>query len=156
MAKKKSPPSNLIAQNRKARHDYTIEETLEAGVVLEGWEVKSLRDGRVQLRDSHAIVRKGEVWLCGAHITPLNTASTHINPNPVRDRKLLLHGSEISRLIGAVERRGYTLVALDMHWKHGRAKALIALAKGKKQHDKRAASKERDWNREKSRILQRG
>ena len=151
--KKKSAPPNVIAQNRKARHDYAIEETLEAGIALEGWEVKSLRDGRLQLRDSFAAVRSGEIWLSGAHISPLGTVSTHVAPQPLRDRKLLLKRDEISRLIGAVERRGYTLVALDMHWKRSRAKVLLATARGKKRHDKRTAEKDRDWERERARLL---
>ena len=153
MARTKSAPSNLIARNRKARHDYAIEDTIEAGIALEGWEVKSLRDGRLQLRDSYATVRNGELWLMGAHITALNTASTHVTAKPLRDRKLLLNRGEIARLIGAVERRGYTLIALDMHWTRGRAKVLLATARGKKQHDKRAADKNRDWDRERARLL---
>ena len=153
MAKKKGVPSNVIARNRKARHDYAIENTLEAGIALEGWEVKSLRDGRLQLRDSFATVRDGEIWLLGAHITPLPTVSTHVTASPLRDRKLLLKRDEISRLIGAVERRGYTLIALDMHWIRGRAKVLLAMARGKKQHDKRAADRNRDWERERARVL---
>ncbi len=157
MARSKSASSNtsarVIARNRKARHDYSIEDTVEAGIALEGWEVKSLRDGRLQLRDSYAAVRGGEIWLLGAHITPLATASTHITARPVRDRKLLLKRSEISRLAGAVERRGHTLVALDMHWTRGRAKVLLATARGRKQHDKRAADRNRDWERERARLL---
>ena len=153
MARKKAAPSNVIARNRKARHDYAIESTLEAGVALEGWEVKSLRDGRLQLRDSFAAVRDGEVWLLGTHITPLPTVSTHVTADPSRDRKLLLKRDEISRLAGAVERRGYTLVALDMHWTRGRAKVLLALARGRKQHDKRATDRNRDWERERARLL---
>lgn len=153
MARKKSTPTNVIARNRKARHDYAVEDTLEAGIVLEGWEVKSLRDGRLQLRDSYATVRNGEVWLLGAHIAPLATVSTHVTARPSRDRKLLLNRGEISRLAGAVERRGYTLVALDMHWTRGRAKVLLGTARGKKQHDKRAADKNRDWERERARLL---
>ena len=153
MAKKKGVPSNVIARNRKARHDYAIENTLEAGIALEGWEVKSLRDGRLQLRDSFAAVRGGEIWLHGAHITPLPTASTHVTAHPLRNRKLLLRRDETSRLIGAVERRGYTLIALDMHWTRGRAKVLLAMARGKKQHDKRAADRNRDWERERARLL---
>ncbi|RMG29124.1 MAG: SsrA-binding protein SmpB [Gammaproteobacteria bacterium] len=147
---------SLIAENRRARFEYAIEDTHEAGLVLEGWEVKSLRAGKVQLVDSYVIVKNGEVWLLGAHITPLPTASTHIQPDPTRTRKLLLHRDEIARLVGAVERRGYTLVPLKLYWKRGRAKLLIGLAKGKKAHDKRAAIKERDWQREKQRILKGG
>ena len=153
MARSKNVPTDVIARNRKARHDYAIEDTFEAGIALEGWEVKSLRDGRLQLRDSYAAARDGEIWLLGAHISPLQTVSTHVTALPVRERKLLLKRAEISRLIGAVERRGYTLIALDMHWKRGRAKVLLATARGKKQHDKRAADRNRDWERERSRLL---
>ena len=153
MARKKNVPSNVIARNRKARHDYTIEETIEAGIALEGWEVKSLRNGRLQLRDSYAAVSNGEIWLQGAHITPLATVSTHVTAQPLRDRKLLLNRGEISRLIGAVERRGYTLIALDMHWKNSRAKVLLGTARGRKRHDKRVAERDRDWDRERARLL---
>ncbi len=156
MGKKKSKSgkdASLIAENRRARFEYTIEDTFEAGLVLEGWEVKSLRAGKVQLVDSYVIIKHGEVWLLGAHITPLPTASTHIHPDPTRTRKLLLHKDEIARLTGAVERKGYTLVPLKLYWKRGRAKLLIGLARGKKAHDKRAAIKERDWQREKQRLL---
>lgn len=160
MAKKgKNKPgadSSTIVVNRKARHDYFIEDTFEAGLVLEGWEVKSLRAGRVQLVDSYVILKDGEAWLLGALITPLPTASTHIQPDPTRTRKLLLHGHELSRLIGAVERKGYTLVALKLYWKRGRAKAEIGLAKGKQKHDKRATEKDREWQREKERLLKQG
>jgi len=142
-----------IASNRKAWHDYFIEEKLEAGMVLEGWEVKAIRAGRVQLRDAYVIVRGGELWLLGCTITPLPTVSTHFQPDPTRTRKLLMHAREIHRLIGAVERAGYTLVPLDMHYVKGRIKIEIGLAKGKKQHDKRESEKERDWQREKQRLL---
>lgn len=142
-----------IAVNKKARHDYFIEEKFEAGLALEGWEVKSLRAGRAQVTESYVHLRNGEAWLLGAHITPLNTASTHVRADPTRTRKLLMHRHELDRLVGAVERKGYTLVPLDLHWSRGRAKLEIGLAKGKKQHDKRAASKERDWQRQKARIL---
>jgi SsrA-binding protein len=152
-SKAKSQPSSTIALNKKARHDYFIEERMEAGLVLEGWEVKSLRAGRVQLSDSYVIVKDAEAWLLGALITPLPTASTHIHPDPTRTRKLLLHRDELDRLIGAVERKGYSLVPTAMYWKKGRAKLEIALAKGKKAHDKRAAIKERDWQRDKQRLL---
>lgn len=145
--------SNTIALNRKARHDFFIEDRMEAGMALEGWEVKSLRDGRAQLSESYVLLREGEAYLFGAHITPLPTASTHIRPDATRTRKLLLHRSELNRLIGAVERKGYTLVPLALYWKRGRAKLEIGLAKGKKQHDKRATEKERDWTRERARIL---
>jgi SsrA-binding protein len=154
-SKKKQPgtPSSTIALNRKARHDYFIETRYEAGLVLEGWEVKSLRAGRVQLNESYCLVKEGEAWLFGAHISPLNTASTHIQPDPLRTRKLLLHTEELRRLIGAVERKGYTLVPLALYWKHGRAKLEIALAKGKHKYDKRAAEKEKEWARQKERLL---
>ncbi|AHE99053.1 SsrA-binding protein SmpB [Thioalkalivibrio paradoxus] len=156
MAKKnsgKSEGSATIALNRKARHDFFIEDRFEAGLVLEGWEVKSLREGRAQLSESYVLMRNGEAWLFGAHVTPLSTASTHIHPDPTRTRKLLLKRSELSRLIGAVERKGYTLVPLALYWKRGRAKLEIGLAKGKKEYDKRATDKERDWQRERGRIL---
>jgi SsrA-binding protein len=142
-----------IAQNKKAFHDYFIEEKYEAGMALEGWEVKAIRAGRVQLKEAYVIIRSGEIFLIGCHISPLPTASTHINPDPVRTRKLLLHAEEISKLIGKVERAGFTLVPLDMRYSRGRIKLEIGLAKGKKQHDKRDAEKEREWQREKQRLL---
>ena len=142
-----------ITDNKKAFHDYFIEERFEAGLVLEGWEVKSIRAGRVQLKESYVIVRRGEIFLFGAHISPLPTASTHIKPDPTRTRKLLLHASEISKLIGRVERAGYTLVPLNLHFSRGRIKCEIGLAKGKKQYDKRHTIKERDWQREQQRIM---
>ncbi len=145
--------SALIAENRKARHDYFIEEQLEAGLVLSGWEVKSLRAGRAQLTESYVVVSHGEVFLVGAHITPLVSTSTHVIATPTRQRKLLLNRGEIDRLVGAVERSGYTLVPLELYWKAGRAKLRIGLAKGKKQHDKRATEKDRDWQRDKARLL---
>lgn len=151
--KKASSPDNTIAVNKKARHDYFIEETLEAGIALEGWEVKSLRSKSVQLRESYILLKDSEAWLIGAHISPLPTASTHINPDPTRTRKLLLHRREIDRLIGAVERKGFTIVPLKLYWKKGKAKAEIGIAKGKQQHDKRATQKEHDWQREKARIM---
>jgi len=151
--KKKQQSSNTISLNKKARHDYTIETRYEAGLVLEGWEVKSLRDGRAQINDSYVFIRDGEAFLIGAHISPLLSASTHINPSQTRARKLLLNRHELNQLIGAVERKGYTVVPLAMYWKNGRAKLEIALAKGKEKHDKRAAEKEKDWRREKQRIL---
>jgi len=156
MAKKKKTPDNTIALNKKTRHDYHIEERIEAGIALEGWEVKSLRDGRIQFRDSYVLLKNGEAWLFGTLISPLPTASTHIQPDSQRSRKLLLHRGELSRLIGAVDRKGYTVVATAMYWKKGRAKVEIGLAKGKKEHDKRADSKARDWQREKQRILKHG
>lgn len=145
--------SNVIATNRKARHDYRIEETLEAGLVLEGWEVKSLRQGRAQLRDSYVYLENGEAWLQGSHISPLPSASTHVDPQPTRARKLLLHRRELSRLIGAIERRGYTAIALKLYWTRGRAKALIGTAQGKRKHDKRASERDRDWKRQRERLL---
>ena len=143
----------VIAVNRKARHDYFIEDHFEAGLVLQGWEAKSLRAGRVQLTEGYVQIRNGEAWLIGAHFSPLNTASTHIKADPTRSRKLLLSRQQLDRLIGNVERKGYALVPLDLHWTKGRAKLEVGLAKGKKQHDKRATSKERDWQRQKARIL---
>jgi SsrA-binding protein len=151
--KSKKPAGDVIAVNRRARHDYFIEESLEAGLVLEGWEVKSLRAGNAQLQEGYVTVRNGEAWLIGAHFPPLKTVSTHVKPDPTRSRKLLLHRQELDRLVGAVERKGYALVPLDLHWHKGRAKLAIGLAKGKKQHDKRAADKDRDWQRQKARIL---
>jgi SsrA-binding protein len=151
--KGKKGPSSTIALNKKARHDFIIEDKFEAGVVLEGWEVKSLRDGRVQITDTYVMVQNSEVFWLGGQITPLLSASTHIHPEPTRSRKLLLNRREIDKLIGAVDRKGYTLVPLALYWKKGRVKLEIGLAKGKKEHDKRAADKDRDWGREKQRIL---
>jgi len=153
-SKSKTPsPNPTIAANRQATHEYFIEERHEAGLVLEGWEVKSLREGRVQLKESYVVIKQGEAWLFGAHFSPLLSASTHIHPDAIRTRKLLLHRHELNRLTGLVERKGYTLIPLQLYWKKGRAKLEIGLAKGKKLHDKRAASKERDWQREKARIM---
>ena len=143
----------VIALNRRARHEYFIEDTFEAGLVLAGWEVKSLRDGRTQVTEAYVVIRNREAFLVGAHFTPLKQASTHVNPEPTRTRKLLLHERQLSQLIGKVERAGYTIVPLDLHWTRGRAKLQIGLAKGKKQHDKRADIKERDWEREKGRLM---
>ncbi|MDZ7802650.1 SsrA-binding protein SmpB [Thiohalophilus sp.] len=145
--------SNTIVLNKKSRHDYILEERFEAGLALQGWEVKSLREGRVQIRDSYVILKDGEAWLLGAVITPLPTVSTHIQPEPQRTRKLLLRHDELNKLIGAVERKGYALIPTALYWKKGRAKLEIALAKGKQAHDKRAAIKERDWQRDKQRII---
>lgn len=142
-----------IVDNKKAFFDYFIEERYEAGIALEGWEVKSIRAGRVQIKEAYVIVRDAEMFLIGAHISPLQTASTHINPDPVRTRKLLLNAEEIRKLIGKVEQRGYTLVPLNLHYARGRVKCEIGLAKGKKQFDKRDTEKERDWQREKGRLL---
>ena len=142
-----------IVQNKKAFHDFFIEDKYETGVVFEGWEVKSIRAGRVQLKEAYVTIRNGELYLIGCHISPLSTASTHIHPDPTRTRKLLLHTEEIKRLIGKVERAGYTLVPLDLHYKTGRIKLEIGLAKGKKQHDKRDNEKQREWERDKQRIM---
>lgn len=147
----KPPPP--IAENRKARHEYFIEDRYEAGLSLMGWEVKSMRAGRAQLKESYVYLRNGEAFLLGAHISPMNSASTHVVTDPTRTRKLLLKRSEIDHLVGAVEREGYTLVPLELYWKRGRAKLRVGLAKGKKQHDKRATDKDRDWQRDKARIL---
>jgi SsrA-binding protein len=145
--------NKTIALNKKAKFDYFIEERFEAGLVLEGWEVKSLRAGRVQLRDSYVLLKKGEAWLLGCHIIPLPSASTHIEPDATRTRKLLLNASELKKMIGKVERKGYTLVPLSLYLKGGRIKCEIALAKGKKEFDQREVKKKRDWEREKARIL---
>jgi SsrA-binding protein len=142
-----------IAQNRKAFHDYFVEQKYEAGLALEGWEVKSIREGRIQLKEAYVIIQNSELFLIGCHISPLPTASKHVPPDPVRTRKLLMHIEEINRLIGLVDRAGYTLLPLNMHFTRGRIKLEIGLAKGKKQHDKRQADKEREWEREKQRVL---
>lgn len=152
MKKAQNSDSN-IAVNRKAGHDYFIEDRFEAGLVLQGWEVKSLRAGRVQLDQGYVVILHSEAFLIGALINPLQTASTHITPEPQRTRKLLLGRRELNKLIGNVERKGYTLVPLNLHWKNNRVKLEIGLAKGKKQHDKRAAEKEKDWQREKQRVF---
>ena len=155
MGKKKTKDlaGNTIAVNRRARHDYFIEDRFEAGLALEGWEVKSLRLGNAQLTEAYVNLKQGEAWLVGAHFAPLKTTSTHVKAEPTRATKLLLHRHELDRLAGAVERKGYTLVPLDLHWHKGRAKLTIGLGKGKKQHDKRADRKDRDWQRQKERIL---
>jgi len=142
-----------IADNKKAFHDYFVEEKLEAGLVLEGWEVKAIRAGRVQLKEAYIILKSAEVFIIGMHVSPLPTASTHIHPDPTRSRKLLLHESEIRKLIGSVERAGYALIPLDLHYTKGRIKLTIGLAKGKKQYDKRDTEKKRDWEREKQRLM---
>jgi SsrA-binding protein len=144
-----------IVENRKAFHDYFVEERYEAGLVLEGWEVKAIRAGRAQISDAYVIVDKGALWLLGAHISPLLSASTHVTADPVRTRKLLLRAEEIRRLIGKVEQRGYTLIPLDLHYSKGRIKLQIALARGKLKHDKRASEREKEWQREKTRLLRR-
>jgi SsrA-binding protein len=153
MSKKQKTGNPPIALNRQARHDYFIEETLEAGLALQGWEVKSLRDGRVQLKESYVLLKNGEAWLFGSHITPLATASTHVKADPTRTRKLLLHRVELNRLLGSVERKGYALVPLALYWSKGKIKLEMGLAKGKKAHDKRAVEKDRDWQRQKQRVL---
>ena len=155
-AKTEKPAPALIAKNRKAWHDYFIEQKFEAGLVLEGWEVKSLRAGRAQLKESYVVVQDAEIFLVGAHFSPLITASTHIHPNPTRTRKLLLNRAEINKLIGSVERKGYTLIPLSLYWKRGRAKLEVALAKGKQLHDKRDSIKKRETDRETARALRRG
>lgn len=142
-----------IVDNKKAYHDYFIEEKLEAGLALEGWEAKAVRAGRAQIKEAYVIVKGGEIVLIGAHITPLASTSTHVVADPTRTRKLLLHRREISRLVGQVERAGYTLVPLNLHYTKGRIKLDVGLAKGKKQYDKRASIKEREWNREQQRLL---
>ena len=151
--KKASAGGSTIALNKKAGHDYFIEQRIEAGVSLEGWEVKSLRAGRVQIKESYVKILHGEAFLIGAHISPLPTASTHVSPDPTRTRKLLLNRSELNKLIGQTERAGYTLIPTAMYWKRGRAKLEIGLAKGKKLHDKRASEKDKDWQREKERLF---
>jgi len=151
--KKGKHSDNTIILNKKARHDYFIEERFEAGIALEGWEAKSLRAGRIQIQESYVIIKNSEAFLLGALITPLPTASTHIQPDPQRTRKLLLHRTELNRLIGAVERKGYSVIPTAMYWKHGLAKLEIGLAKGKKAHDKRETEKDRDWQKQKQRLL---
>lgn len=152
MAKSPDKPAP-IAVNRKARFDYFIEESLEAGIALLGWEVKSMRAGKAQVAEAYVYLKNGEAYLFGAHLNPLISASTHVDTDPTRTRKLLLHRRQLDHLVGAVERRGYTLVPLELYWKSGRAKLLVGLAKGKKQHDKRATEKDRNWQRDKSRIM---
>lgn len=144
-----------IAQNKKAFHDYFVEERYEAGLVLHGWEVKSIRAGRAQINDAYVIVKDGALWLIGAHISPLLTASTHVNPDPMRTRKLLLNAAEIKKLIGQITQRGFTLIPLDLHYTKSRIKLQIGLARGKEKHDKRADERDREWQREKQRLLRR-
>lgn len=144
-----------IVQNKKASHDFFIEERFEAGISLEGWEVKAIRAGHVQIKEAYVIVRGEEIFLIGCHVTPLTAASTHVQADPVRTRKLLMHAEEIRKLIGKVERAGYTMVPLDLHYTRGRVKLEIGLAKGKKQHDKREAEKDKDWKREQQRLMRR-
>jgi SsrA-binding protein len=142
-----------ITVNKKAFHDYFIEEKIEAGLALEGWEVKAIRAGRVNIKESYVIIKRGEIFLIGMHLTALPTASTHVHPDPTRTRKLLLHSDQIMKLIGKVERAGYALVPLDLHYTRGRIKAEIGLAKGKKEHDKRDVEREKDWKREQTRLM---
>ena len=153
MTKKEQKEQSSIAQNKKARFDYFIEDRLEAGLALQGWEVKSMRAGKAQLTDSFVIFRDGEAFLLGSHVAPLNTVSTHVVAEPKRTRKLLMNRREIDRLIGLVERKGYTLIALELYWSKNRVKVTVGLAKGKKQHDKRDTEKDRDWQRDKARAL---
>jgi SsrA-binding protein len=153
MTKKEKSGEGTIAQNKKARFDYFIEDRIEAGLALQGWEVKSMRAGKAQLTDSFVIFRDGEAWLLGSHVSPLNTVSTHVVAGPKRTRKLLMNRREIDRLIGLVERKGYTLIALELYWSKNKVKVKVGLAKGKKQHDKRDTEKDRDWQRDKSRVL---
>jgi SsrA-binding protein len=153
MTKKAEKTESSIAQNKKARFDFFIEDRIEAGLALQGWEVKSMRAGKAQLTDSFVIFRDGEAWLLGSHVTPLNTVSTHVVAEPKRTRKLLMNRREIDRLIGLVERKGYTLIALELYWSKNRVKVAVGLAKGKKQHDKRDTEKDRDWKRDKARAL---
>lgn len=149
---KKLPTRPAIALNKKARHEFTIEDTMEVGLILEGWEVKSLRAGHAQITDSYVLLKNNEAWMIGGLITPLSTVSTHIKPIPDRTRKLLLHRAEINKLIGYVQRKGYTIVVLALYWKQQRVKAELGLAKGKQAHDKRASEKERDWLRQQQRL----
>lgn len=155
--KKKSgnPPEKIIALNRKAQFDYFLEDRFEAGLVLEGWEIKAIRGGRVQIKDSYVLAKGDEVWLLGSQITPLATVSTHVKPDPTRSRKLLLNRREINKIRGATQREGYTVIATNLHWSHNRVKLEIALAKGKKQYDKRETQREREWHRQKHRALRR-
>jgi SsrA-binding protein len=153
MTKKQQSGESSIAQNKKARFDYFIEDRVEGGLALQGWEVKSMRAGKAQLTDSYVILREGEAWLLNSHVTPLNTVSTHYVAEPKRVRKVLLNRREIDRLTGLVERKGYTLVALELYWRKNHVKVAVGLAKGKKQHDKRATEKDRDWQRDKAQAL---
>jgi len=156
MNTQQSTGKKTIAVNKRARFEYHIEDRLEAGLALEGWEVKALREGRVQFADSYVLLKDGEAFLFGCQINPLTTVSTHVTPDPTRTRKLLLHRREIDRLVGAVDRQGYTAIPTAMYWSRGKAKVEIGLAKGKRQHDKRKTEKDRDWERQKKRIMKRG
>jgi SsrA-binding protein len=152
-AAKAAKPSGPIAENRRARYDYHIEERHEAGMVLAGWEIKAIRAGQVQLTDGYVVIKGGELYLIGCRINALRSASTHVSPEADRTKKLLMHKAEIRRLVGKVEQRGFTLVPLNLHYKGGRVKADIALAKGKAEHDKRNATKDREWQRERGRLM---
>jgi SsrA-binding protein len=154
--KSKKQPSSTIAQNRKARHDFELGERFEAGLVLEGWEVKAIREGNVQLTDSYVLLRDGEAWLLGANIMPLTSASTHVVADPQRTRKLLLHARELARIFTATQQKGFSCVATAMYWKGNRVKCEIALGKGRKSHDKRASQRDRDWSRQKDRLMRHG
>lgn len=156
MSKSKKTTNNQIAVNRRAKFDYHLEDFFEAGLVLEGWEVKSLRAGKANLSEAYVLLKDGEAWLFGCRIEPLNTVSTHFTPDPMRTRKLLLHQKEIGQIFGAIQKQGYTCIPVNLHWSRGRAKCDIALAKGKQTHDKRAAQKDRDWKRQKERIMKQG
>jgi SsrA-binding protein len=156
MNEQKTTGRKTIAVNKRARFEYEIEERLEAGIALEGWEVKALREGRVQFADSYVLLKDNEAFLFGCQVNPLPTASTHVKPDPTRTRKLLLNRREIDHLVGAVDRKGYTVVPTAMYWSRGRAKVEIGLAKGKREHDKRRTEKDRDWERQKGRIMKRG
>ncbi|MBT8051964.1 MAG: SsrA-binding protein SmpB [Xanthomonadales bacterium] len=156
MSNGKTKTSKTIAVNKRARFEYHIEDRLEAGVALEGWEVKALREGRIQFSDSYVLLKDNEAWLFGCRISPLPTVSSHVTPDPTRTRKLLLHRREIDRLIGAVDRKGYTVIPTAMYWSRGKAKVEIGMARGKQQHDKRKTQKDRDWERQKARIMKHG
>lgn len=157
MAKPRTKPSsNTIAQNKRARHEYELSEKFEAGLVLEGWEVKAIREGNVQLTDAYVLLRDGEAFLLGANIMPLTSASTHVVPEPQRTRKLLLHAKELARIFTATQQKGFTCVATSMYWKGNKVKCEIALGKGKKLHDKRATQRDRDWERQKERLMKQG
>ena len=156
MNDQKTTSRKTIAVNKRARFEYEIEERLEAGIALEGWEVKALREGRVQFADSYVLLKDNEAFLFGCQVNPLPTASTHVKPDPTRTRKLLLNRREIDHLVGAVDRKGYTVVPTAMYWSRGRAKVEVGLAKGKREHDKRRTEKDRDWERQKGRIMKRG
>lgn len=152
----KEKKSKTIAVNKRARFEYHIEDRFEAGIALEGWEVKALREGRIQFSDAYVLLKDNEAWLFGCQISPLATVSSHVTPDPTRTRKLLLHRREIDRLVGAVDRKGYTVIPTAMYWSRGKAKVEIGMARGKQQHDKRKAKKDRDWERQKARIMKHG